>query len=60
MMPGPNGEWISLDGSTYFADRYWRPKDYFQWQDEIMGAPQQGTVDVGPISAANTEPPPRR
>lgn len=58
MVPGPGGEWLTLDGSTYYADRYWRPKDYFEWQDRIMRAPQQGVVDVGPISAEGTPRPP--
>lgn len=57
MVPGPSGEWLTLDGSTYYADRYWRPKDYFEWQDRILRAPQQGTVDVGPISSAGAAPP---
>jgi hypothetical protein len=59
MVPGPGGDWISLDGSTYYADRYWRPKDYFEWQDQIMRTPQQGVVDVGPISTADATPPPK-
>ena len=52
MVPGPTGAWLSLDGSTYYADHYWRPDDYFEWQDRVWSAPPQGTVDVGPISSA--------
>jgi uncharacterized protein len=48
MVPGPNG-WTSIDGSTYYADRYWRPDEYFKWQDEVWNEPPSGRVDVGPL-----------
>ena len=56
MVAGPTGEWLTLDGSTYYADHYWRADDYFEWQDRVWSAPPQGTVDVGPISSAATRP----
>jgi uncharacterized protein len=48
LLPGPNGM-ISVDGSTYFANRYWRPADYFKWQDELWDHPPTGVVEVGPL-----------
>lgn len=55
MVPGPTGAWITLDGSQYYADKYWRPKDYFEWQDRVWDKPPAGTVSVGDI-AASPEP----
>lgn len=55
MVPS-NGGWTTIDGSTYYADHYWRPDDYFDWQDTIWKDPPKGTVDVGPLQ--NLPPPP--
>lgn len=49
-IPGPAG-WMKVDGSTYYADHYWRPTDYFAWQDQIWRNPPTGTVDVGPLQS---------
>jgi hypothetical protein len=50
-IPGPAG-WMTVSGDTYYADRYWKPQDYFAWQDEVWSAPPAGTVEVGPISSS--------
>lgn len=47
-IPGPAG-WMTVDGSTYYADHYWRADDYFEWQDRTWKNPPTGTVDVGPL-----------
>jgi hypothetical protein len=49
-IPGPAG-WMKVDGSTYYADHYWRADDYFAWQDQIWRNPPTGTVDVGPLQS---------
>lgn len=49
MIPGPGG-WTTIDGDTYYADHYWRPKAYFAWQDQVWSAPPAGVVDIGPMS----------
>ncbi len=52
MVPGPDGNsWVTIDGTTYYADRYWRPADYFEWQERIWSDPPTGTVEVLPIAA---------
>ncbi|MCB1554506.1 MAG: sel1 repeat family protein [Xanthomonadales bacterium] len=50
-IPGPGG-WLTVDGSTYYADHYWRADDYFAWQDRTWKNPPTGTVDVGPLQSA--------
>lgn len=49
-IPGPNGL-TTVDGSTYYADRYWDAETYFAWQDEVWMKPLLGTVDVGPLQS---------
>ena len=54
-IPGPAG-WMRIDGSTYYADHYWRADDYFAWQDRTWRDPPSGTVDVGPLQSLPAEP----
>jgi uncharacterized protein len=42
----------TIDGSTYYNERYWNPESYFAWQDRVWNAPSQGRVDIGPLEAA--------
>jgi uncharacterized protein len=51
LVPGPGGGWLSIDGSQYYSSRYWDPKEYFAWQDEVWRTPPSGRVDVGPLDA---------
>jgi len=55
MVQGPNGEY-SIDGSTYYADRYWKADEYFEWQDQIWHDPPVGTVEIGPLLNAPPAP----
>lgn len=35
-------------GEQYYADRYWKPEQYWRWQDEVLRTPDRdGRVDVG-------------
>lgn len=47
-VPGPNGFEV-VDGSKFYDDRYWDPKQYQQWQDGIWMKPRVGRVSVGEI-----------
>jgi hypothetical protein len=38
---------ITLDGRDYYADTYWRPREYWRLQDEIWRAPARERVEVG-------------
>jgi uncharacterized protein len=42
----------TIDGSTYYNERYWDPQAYFAWQDRVWNAPSRGVVDIGPLEAA--------
>ena len=37
------------DGSIFFADKYWVPKLYWQWNDEQWNEGEPGHVTVPPI-----------
>ncbi len=66
-VPGPGGSSVEVDGSRFYAARYWQPEDYWAWQDEIWISPlPEATVTVGdleevaaPDDDAADEPPPR-
>ena len=44
-----------VTGDEYYADRYWRPKKYWEWQDRILLTPTRpGEVNVGPLETVRT------
>lgn len=46
-----------VSGEQYYADRYWRPKKYWDWQDRIILTPRRdGNVDVGPLEVMQPKP----
>lgn len=54
LVPG-NGSWITLDGSQYYEDRFWKPEQYFEWQDQIWREPYRGVVEVGELTQAEKQ-----
>ena len=59
LIPGPGG-FTSVDGSTYYAEHYWKPDTYFDWQDQIWRDPPTGSVEVGPLQSTPPPPPEQR
>jgi len=51
LVPGPGG-WDSIDGSTFYDERYWDPVQYRAWHDAIWMTPNLGTVTVGEVELA--------
>lgn len=46
---------VTVTGEQYYADRYWIPRKYWEWQDRIILTPQRpGDVRVGPVEAARS------
>ena len=41
--------YIVIDGSQFYADKFWQPEVYHAWLDEQWKAPREGRVEVGPI-----------
>lgn len=56
-IPGPGG-FIPIDGSKFYDDRYWDPKQYQAWHDEIWMKPRIGRVSVGSVEQVPGTPPP--
>lgn len=48
-VPGPGGTYDQIDGSKYYDERYWDPKQYRALQDSIWARSYTGRVDVGPV-----------
>lgn len=47
-VPGPGG-FEQIDGSKFFDERYWDPKQYQAWHDSIWMKPRIGRVSVGDV-----------
>jgi hypothetical protein len=53
-LAGPGGE-TTIDGSQYYADKFWQPEQYWTWADTEWKQLPRGRVDIGPLE---TETPP--
>ena len=47
-VPGPSG-FQQIDGSKFYDERYWDPKQYQAWHDSIWMEPRVGRVSVGEL-----------
>lgn len=47
-VPGPGG-FEQIDGSKFYDERYWDPKQYQAWHDSIWMRPRIGRVSVGEL-----------
>ncbi|GAB3513682.1 sel1 repeat family protein [Pseudoxanthomonas daejeonensis] len=54
-VPGPGGTYDQIDGSKYYDERYWDPKQYRALQDSIWARSYTGRVDVGPVEQIGTD-----
>lgn len=49
----PSGAgWVGLSGEQYYSDRFWRPEQYFEWQDQVWRDQSRGRVEVGSLQHA--------
>ncbi len=39
----------TIDGSFYYQDKFWKPAQYWEWQDTAWKNPPTGKVDIGPL-----------
>jgi hypothetical protein len=53
-IPGPGGM-TTIDGSQYYAERFWSPEQYWAWQDTDWRALPRGRVDIGPLESVPEE-----
>lgn len=49
IVPGPGGSEQVISGTKFYDERYWDPKQYAQWHDQIWMKPRVGRVDVGDV-----------
>lgn len=54
-VPGPGGDYMQIDGSKYYDERYWEPKQYRELQDSIWARSYVGKVDVGAVEQIGTD-----
>lgn len=58
-VPGPAGT-EQIDGSKFYDERYWDPKQYQAWHDSIWMKPRVGHVSVGELEQIQQEAPSSR
>lgn len=58
-VPGPNG-FEQIDGSKFFDDKYWDPKQYQAWHDNVWMKPRIGRVSVGDVEQLPAQQPASR
>ncbi len=51
VIPTPNGT-LSIDGSTFYDEKFWNPNLYFRLQDSDWKELGEGRVDIGEIQSA--------
>jgi hypothetical protein len=51
VLMGPGGE-TTIDGSHYYAPKFWEPEAYWSWTDTEWRELPKGRVDIGPLQAA--------
>lgn len=49
LVPSPSGGVTALRGEMAYQKRMWAAKEYFEWQDEILGKPLIPRVELLPI-----------
>jgi len=58
-VPGPNG-FEQIDGSKFFDDKYWDPKQYQAWHDNVWMKPRIGRVSIGDVEQLPAQQPASR
>lgn len=55
-IPGPSGNPWLITGERMYSDRYWRPEEYWAWQNKIWNsATPKGRVEIGPMTPIKIE-----
>ena len=54
-VPGPSGS-EQIDGSKFYDERFWDPKQYQAWHDSIWMKPRIGRVSVGELEQVQATP----
>ncbi len=52
MISDGGGGFLEVDGSQYYAAKYWKPEEYFKWQEQVWVDAPRGKVDVGELEPA--------
>lgn len=56
VVPGPAGGMEQIDGTKFYDDRYWDPKQYLAWHDAVWMKPRVARINVGGPEVVPTTP----
>lgn len=57
IIPTPGGS-RTIDGGTFYQDRFWEPGEYWRMQDTDWKEPGKGTVEIGDLQTSGVALPP--
>ncbi len=49
------GGMMEVDGSQYYASKYWKPEEYFTWQEKTWVDLPRGQVEVGELESSDQQ-----
>ncbi len=55
LLAGPDGEGITVDGSQFYNEQYWKPEKYWQWQDNTWKNLSNATATMGELEPIKPE-----
>jgi TPR repeat protein len=55
-LAGPDGEGVAVDGSQFYQEQYWKPEQYWQWQDRTWKVLSRGNVRASELQALPSKP----
>jgi len=54
-IPGPDGSEVTVDGSQFYQEKFWKPEAYWAWQADVWKELPQGRVEVGEMRESKDE-----
>lgn len=54
-LAGPDGEPVSVDGSQFYNEQYWKPEKYWAWQDQTWNTMTRGKVNTSDLKPVEPE-----
>ena len=54
--PGASAAYMTIDGSQFYADKFWEPRQYQAWLEAQWKEPRGGRVEVGALKQDKSVP----
>ena len=54
-LAGPDGEPVTVDGSQFYDEQYWKADKYWAWQDQTWNTMSRGKVNTSDLKPVEPE-----